>query len=95
MINVKTSQGNIIIKFFLTVTLDNIDRAILESLKNSRRGRTASQIYAILEYNGIQITIALLRERLRRLAAQSVISVEKGKRSDRYSLLLFNIAYVS
>ena len=95
MLNVPTPQGNIVIKFFVTVTLDSIDRAILESLKNSRRGRTASQIYAILEYNGIQITIALLRERLRRLAAQSVISVEKGKRSDRYSLLLFNIAYVS
>ena len=93
MINVKTSQGNIIIKFFLTVTLDNIDRAILESLKNSRHGRTASQIYAILEYNGIQITIALLRERLRRLASISAVGVEKGARTDRYSLLLFNIAY--
>ena len=32
MINVKTSQGNITIKFFLTVTLDNIDRAILAYL---------------------------------------------------------------
>ena len=93
MINVKTSQGNIVIKFFVTVTLDSIDRAILESLKNSRHGRTASQIYAILEYNGIQITIALLRERLRRLASISAVGVEKGARTDRYSLLLFNIAY--
>ena len=59
MINVKTSQGNIIIKFFLTVTLDNIDRAILESLKNSRRGRTASQIYAILDILYIRHSITI------------------------------------
>ena len=95
MLNVPTPQGNIVIKFFVTVTLDSIDQAILESLKNSRHGRTASQIYAILEYNGIQITIALLRERLRRLASISAVGVEKGARTDRYSLLLYNIAYVS
>ena len=92
---IKFEAQAIVVKLFITVSLDNIDHAILESLRNSSHGRTASQISAILEYNGFSVRIGDLRERLRRLAAQSVISVEKGKRSDRYSLLLFNIAYVS
>jgi hypothetical protein len=33
-----------------------------------------------------------LRERLRRLATLSAVSVEKGKRRDRYYLLVYNIA---
>lgn len=90
MLNVPTPQGNIVIKFFVTVTLDSIDRAILESLKNSRHGRTASQIYAILEYNGFLVSIGELRERLRRLTTIAVIAAQKGGHHDRYNLLLFN-----
>jgi len=90
MINVKTSQGNLVIKILLTVSLDSIDHAILESLRNSSHGRTASQVSAILEYNGFSVTIGELRERLRRLATLSVVAVQKGGRHDRYNLLLFN-----
>ena len=95
MIKFQTIHGNLVVEFSITVVLDDADRAILESLKNSNHGRTASQIFAILEYNGVRIKIGELRERLRRLASISVVGVQKGKRTDRYNLLLFNSSYVS
>ena len=87
---IKFEAQAIVVKLFITVSLDNIDHAILESLRNSSHGRTASQISAILEYNGFSVTIGELRERLRKLATISVIAVQKGSRHYRYNLLIFN-----
>ena len=91
MIKISGQQG-IVIKFYVSTVLDDVDMAILESMRNAKNGRTASQISAILEYNGIQISTALLREKLRRLAILSAVSVERGKRHDRYFLLVYNIS---
>ena len=93
MIKINGRPGSsVVVKFYVVTILDNADRAILESLRNAKNGRTASQISAILEYNGISITMPYLRERLRRLATLSAVSVEKGKRHDRYYLLVYNIS---
>lgn len=86
------SGSSVVIQFYVSAILDNVDIAIIESMRNAKNGRTASQISAILEYNGISITMPYLRERLRRLATLSAVSVEKGKRRDRYYLLVYNIA---
>ena len=59
----------------------------------SGKSRTASQIRSVLDFYGIPVSSAFLREKLRRLVTLNVLSSEKGTRVARYTLKLFNSSY--
>ena len=69
------------------VRIDALDNLILSIFQRyPSRSQKASTLLDILEYEGIAITPAQLRDRLRKLVILGLLIRHDGKRTDRYSL---------
>jgi hypothetical protein len=67
--------------------IDSLDNTILSIFQRyPSRSMKASSILSVLEYEGIVITPAHLRDRLRKLVILGLLIRHDGKRTDRYSL---------
>ena len=71
----------------VNASIDSIDTLILDILKRfPSRSLKLHAIINILEYEGIFMNYAQLRDRLRRLVILGLVCRHRGKRTDRYSI---------
>ena len=71
----------------VNASIDSIDTLILGILKRfPSRSLRLHAITNILEYEGVFLNYAQLRDRLRRLVILGLVCRHRGKRTDRYSI---------
>ena len=71
----------------VNASIDSIDTLILGILKRfPSRSLRLHAITNILEYEGVFLNYAQLRDRLRRLVILGLVCRHRGKRADRYSI---------
>ena len=71
----------------VNASIDSIDTLILGILKRfPSRSLKLHAITNILEYEGVFLNYAQLRDRLRRLVILGLVCRYRGKRADRYSI---------
>jgi hypothetical protein len=71
----------------INASIDSIDTLILGILKRfPSRSLKLHAITNILEYEGVFLNYAQLRDRLRRLVILGLVCRRRGKRTDRYSI---------
>ena len=93
MIKIQIPSESTSKKISIILQFDFVDMAIISIFQISGKSRTASQIRSVLDFYGIPVSSAFLREKLRRLVTLNVLSSEKGTRVARYTLKLFNSSY--
>ena len=71
----------------VNASIDSIDTLILDILKRfPSRSLKLHAIMNVLEYEGVLMNYAQLRDRLRRLVILGLVCRHRGKRTDHYSI---------